>query len=121
MSKDIMNYGTDFEDDIKGDFPVSGPPAWRPSHPGELLREDVLPALGLSVSAAAEHLHVSRQMLHRILSEESAVSPEMAVRLGKLCGDGPRIWLAMQQAHDLWQAERDLAAEVQTIQTLVAA
>ncbi|GAB0119681.1 HigA family addiction module antitoxin [Acidisoma sp. 7E03] len=96
-------------------------PAWRPSHPGEILREDVLPALGLSVSAAAEHLLVSRQMLHRILAEESAVSPEMAVRLGKLCGDGPRIWLAMQQAHDLWQAERDLAGVIETIPTLSAA
>jgi addiction module HigA family antidote len=73
---------------------VSGSPAWRPSHPGALLREDVLPALGLSVTDAAEHLRVSRQMLHRVLSEESAVSPEMALRLGKLCGDGPRIWLA---------------------------
>jgi len=81
----------------------------------------VLPALGLSVSAAAEHLRVSRQMLHRILAEESAVSPEMAVRLGKLCGDGPRIWLAMQQAHDLWRAERDLAGVIETIPTLSAA
>ena len=96
-------------------------PAWRPSHPGELLREDVLPALHLSESSAADHLHVSRQMLHRVLAEKAAVSPEMAVRLGKLCGDGPRVWLAMQQAHDLWQAEHDLAAEVQTIPTLVAA
>jgi len=103
------------------EIPVSGPPAWRPSHPGALLREDVLPALGLSVTDAAEHLKVSRQMLHRVLSEESAVSPEMALRLGKLCGDGPRIWLAMQQAHDLWQAQHDLAEEIDRIPTLTAA
>lgn len=101
-------------------YPAAVSPAWRPTHPGALLREEVLPALELSVSAAAEMLHVSRQMLHRILAEESAVSPEMAVRLGKLCGDGPRIWLAMQQEHDLWQAERDLAAEIEAIPTRAA-
>jgi addiction module HigA family antidote len=105
---------------MNDDTLVSGRPAWRPSHPGALLREDILPALGIGVSEAADYLHVSRQMLHRILAEESAVSPEMAVRLGKLCGDGPRIWLAMQQAHDLWQAERDLADEVGHIPTLAA-
>ncbi|GAB0114939.1 HigA family addiction module antitoxin [Acidisoma sp. C75] len=101
-------------------YRAAASPAWRPTHPGALLREEVLPALDLSVSAAAEMLHVSRQMLHRILAEESAVSPEMAVRLGKLCGDGPRIWLAMQQEHDLWQAERDLAEEIETIPTRAA-
>jgi addiction module HigA family antidote len=69
---------------------ANGPPPWRPSHPGALLRQDVLPAPGLSITDAAEHLHVSRQMLHCVLSEESVVSPEMAIRLGKLCGDGPR-------------------------------
>ena len=97
---------------------VSGPPAWRPSHPGELLRDDILPALRLTVTAAAEKLGVSRQTLHAILSERSAVTPEMAVRLGKLCGDGPDIWLRMQMAHDLWQAQHDLAQVVQQIPTL---
>jgi addiction module HigA family antidote len=99
---------------------VEGGPAWRPSHPGEALREDVLPALGLTVVSAAEKLGVSRQMLHRVLAERAGVTPEMAVRLGKLCGDGPRIWLAMQQAHDLWQAQRDLADEIARIPTLRA-
>jgi len=94
--------------------------AWRPSHPGALLREDVLPALQLTVKAAAEKLRVSRQTLHAILSERSSVTPEMAVRLGKLCGDGPDIWLRMQMAHDLWQAERDLAETVKHIPTLQA-
>ena len=95
-------------------------PAWRPSHPGVLLREDVLPALRLTVKAAAEKLCVSRQTLHAILSERSSVTPEMAVRLGKLCGDGPDIWLRMQMAHDLWQAKRDLAETVKQIPTLQA-
>jgi len=56
-----------------------------------LLREDILPALRLTVTSAAAKLGVSRQTLHTILAERSAVTPEMAVRLGKLCGDGPDI------------------------------
>jgi antitoxin HigA-1 len=102
------------------EYRVKGPPAWRPSHPGALLREDVLPALRLTVKAAAENLGISRQTLHSILSERSAVTPEMAVRLGKLCGDGPDIWLRLQMAHDLWQAKRDLADTVKRIPTLHA-
>jgi addiction module HigA family antidote len=93
----------------------------QPAHPGAILREDVLPALDLTVSAAAKTLGVSRQMLHRILSESAAMTPEMAVRVGKLCGNGPRVWLAMQQAHDLWQAERSLAEQLARIPTLHAA
>jgi antitoxin HigA-1 len=103
------------------EYKVKGPPAWRPSHPGVLLREEILPALRLTVTEAAELLGVSRQTLHAILSARSAVTPEMAVRLGKLCGDGPGIWLRMQQAHDLWKAERDLADVVKKIPTLQSA
>ncbi len=103
------------------DFTLKAAPAWPPSHPGEMLREDVFPALRLTVTAAAEKLGVSRQMLHSILAERSAVTPEMAVRLGKLCGDGADIWLRMQMAHDLWQAKRDLAETVKQIPTLHAA
>ncbi len=102
------------------EYRVNGPPAWRPSHPGALLRQDVLPALRLTVKAAAEKLGVSRQTLHAILSERSSVTPEMAVRLGKLCGDRPDIWLRMQMAHDLWQAKRDLAETLKHIPTLHA-
>src|SRR5271166_2628432 len=102
------------------EYRVKGPPAWRPSHPGALLRDEVLPALRMTVKDAAEKLGVSRQTLHAILSEKSAVTPEMAVRLGKFCGDGPGIWLRMQIAHDLWQAERDLAETVKKIPTLRA-
>jgi len=103
------------------EYLAKGLPAWRPSHPGALLREDVLPALRLTVKDAAEKLGVSRQTLHAILSEKSAVTPEMAVRLGKFCGNGSDIWLRMQTAHDLWQAERDLAEAVKKIPTLRAA
>src|SRR5687768_9181069 len=73
-----------------------------PTHPGEILREDVLPALELSVSEAARQLGVTRQMLHRILAERAAITPEMAVRIGRFCGNGPSVWLRMQQAYDLW-------------------
>jgi antitoxin HigA-1 len=88
------------------------------THPGALLRDDVLPALRLTVKDAAEKLGVSRQTLHAILLEKSAVTPEMAVRLGKFCGNGPDLWLRMQMAHDLWQAERDLSETVKKIPTL---
>ena len=102
------------------EYRVKGPPAWQPTHPGAILREDVLPALRLTVKAAAEKLGVSRQTLHAILAERSVVTPEMAVRLGKFCGNGPDIWLRMQMAHDLWQAKRDLAETVKHIPTLHA-
>jgi len=63
----------------------------------------------MTVSDAAAALGISRQMLHGLLAEKHAVTPEMAVRLGKFCGNGAGIWLRMQLARDLWQAERDLA------------
>jgi addiction module HigA family antidote len=87
----------------------------QPTHPGEILREDVLPALRLSVSEAARQLRVTRQTLHRILSGRSAVTAEMALRLGRFCGNGPDLWLRMQQAHDLWRARERLGAELETI------
>ena len=70
-------------------------------HPGELLREDVLPALGRTRAEIARLLGVSRQTLHSILTERAPVTPEMALRLGKLCGNGPELWLALQARFDL--------------------
>lgn len=96
---------------------VTERPSRPPTHPGELLREDVLPALELSVSEAARQLGVSRQTLHRIMAGTHAITPEMAVRLGKFCGNGPRLWLAMQQAYDLWHAERRLRDQLERIPT----
>lgn len=92
-----------------------------PPHPGELLREDVLPAIGMSVTEAAEALKVTRQTLHRILAGKSSITPAMALRLGKFCGNGPGLWLRMQEAHDLWQAERELADELTEIKPARAA
>jgi addiction module HigA family antidote len=86
-----------------------------PTHPGEILREDVLPALGVSVSQAARDLGVSRQLLHGILRGTRPVTAEMAVRLGRYCGNGPQLWLDMQVAHDLWHAERAMARQLSRI------
>jgi antitoxin HigA-1 len=93
----------------------------QPTHPGAVLRDDVLPGLQMSVVEFAEKIGVSRQMVHGILAERHAVSPEMAARLGKLLGNGAGLWLRMQQAHDLWRVEHDKAKELARIQTLTAA
>jgi addiction module HigA family antidote len=97
------------------EYRVTGRPSSTPVHPGEILREDVLPALGMSVAEAARELRVSRQTLHRILSATMAVSPEMAVRLGKFCGNGAGLWSRLQSAYDLWHAEEQLRDEIKRI------
>ena len=78
----------------------------RPTHPGEILRADVLPALGLTQREFAERLGVSRLTVSEILHQKRGVSPDMAIRLGKLLGNGPEIWLRMQQAVDVWTLEQ---------------
>lgn len=99
----------------KKEYPVTRRPDRCPTHPGMILRDDVLPALRLSVSEAARQLGVTRQMLHRILACEASITPEMALRLGRFCGNGAGIWLRMQQAHDLWHAEQKLKAQLSRI------
>lgn len=83
-----------------------------PPHPGLTLRDDVLPALGLTVTQAAEQLDVSRVTLSRVLNGRAAISPEMALRLeawlGKERGGDARVWLAEQSAYDMWQAEKNV-------------
>ena len=76
-----------------------------PPHPGEVLREDVLPALGMQVKELADHLGVSRQSLSYLLHEKRAVSVEMAQRLGQAFQNGARFWLALQMQRDIWEAE----------------
>ena len=88
-------------------------------HPGELLREDTLPALGRSKTEIAGLLGISRQTLHDIMTEKQPVTVAMAVRLGKLVGNGPVFWLNLQRAYDLERAEREV--DVSAIPTLVAA
>jgi addiction module HigA family antidote len=93
----------------------------QPTHPGALLREDVFPAMNVHVATAAKELGVSRQLLHKILAEKAPVTPEMALRLGKFCGNGPELWIGMQLDYDLWRAEREMAAELRKIPTKRAA
>lgn len=92
-----------------------------PMHLGELLREEVLPALARSKTELAKLLGVSRQTLYDIFAERQPVTPAMALRLGKLCGNGPGLWLNLQKRHDLWRAEQELGAQLAAIPTLTAA
>jgi len=87
-------------------------PTRKPTHPGEVLREDVLPAMHETVTGFARRVNMSRQSIHAILSGRRAISPEAALRIGKVVGNGARIWLAMQMEFDLWQAEEKLGAKL---------
>src|SRR4051812_34865942 len=89
-----------------------------PMHPGELLREDVLPALARPKTEIAALLGISRQTLYDILAEKQPITPSMALRIGKLCGNGPDLWLNLQRRHDLWRAEKELGKELTKIPTL---
>ena len=77
-----------------------------PMHPGELLREEILPALDRPRTEIAKLLGVSRQTLYDMLEEKQPVTPVMALRLGKLCGNGPDLWLNLQKRYDLQRASR---------------
>lgn len=90
-----------------------------PTHPGELLAEITIPATGKTKTEIAAMLRLSRQTLHDILTKKQAVTPAVAMRLGKLFGNGPALWLGMQTAYDLWHAEREV--DVSDIPTLRAA
>jgi antitoxin HigA-1 len=92
-----------------------------PMHPGEMLREDILPAFGRSKTEIAKLLGVSRQTLYDILDAKQPITPAMALRIGKLCGNGPDLWLNLQRKYDLWRAEKDMAKDLAKIPTLTAA
>lgn len=92
---------------------------YNPPHPGETLREDILPALGLTVKEAAEQLGVARPSLSRVLNGHAAISPEMALRLEQWLGveNGGRadLWLTEQAAYDLWQARETFKVKVMSV------
>jgi len=94
---------------------ISRRPERAPTHPGEVLRADVLPAMGESVSGFARRTGMSRQTIHAILAGKRAVTPEAALRIGKVVGNGARIWLAMQMEFDLWQAEQAMKDKLATL------
>ncbi len=72
-----------------------------PIHPGEIIREDILPSVGLSVTAAAKALGVSRQMLHGILAGRKPLSAVMCLKAARLFGGSPEVWMRLQAAYDL--------------------
>ena len=86
-----------------------------PPHPGEFIRQDILPALGMTIKDLAKHLGVSRVALSELVNERRAVSIEMAQRLGKAFGNGARFWLALQMQHDIWHAERTTQVTVEPL------
>ena len=90
----------------------------RPTHPGEMLREDFLPDFGLSVAGLAEAAGVSRQSVNELLRGRRAVSPEMALRLSRLFGNTPEFWMNAQRAVDLWDAMQALKGAVARIKPL---
>lgn len=100
---------------------VNRPRQMPPVHPGTILRDEVLPALNISVTQAAQELGISRQTLHRILAGKLGVSTETALRLGKWCGNGAALWARLQQTYDLWHAEREMAGALHAVPSRLAA
>jgi len=93
----------------------------RPVHPGEMLREDILPAVGRPKTQIARLLGISRQTLYDILGEKQPVTPAMALRLARMFGGSAESWVNMQRNYDLKIAERELAEELDKIPHLEAA
>src|SRR6202795_1248106 len=78
-----------------------------PIHPGEIIKQDILPSAGLSVTAAAKALGVSRQMLHDILAERRPLSAVMCLKVSRLFGSTPEFWMRLQASYDLKKAEQN--------------
>lgn len=88
------------------------------AHPGSILREDILKEMNISITKAAECLHISRKQLSKIVNESASVSSEMALRLEKGFGVEARFWLDLQNKYDLWQLESNL--KIPDIQRMTA-
>ena len=82
-------------------------PKRKPTHPGEVLRADVLPGLDMTQTEFAKRIGVSRLTVSELLLEKRGLSADLAIRVGKLTGTTPESWLRMQEALDLWELERD--------------
>ena len=91
---------------------------FNPPHPGLVLREDVLPELGLSVTDAAGQLGVSRVALSRVINGRAAISADMAIRFAQWLGGSAETWLRAQAQYDLWQAERGKRIKVKPVARL---
>jgi antitoxin HigA-1 len=99
-------------------IPNTGRMERRPTHPGEILREEYMPNLGFTIATLADALRVSRQTVNELVLERRGVSPEMALRLGRLFGQSPEFWLDLQRGVDLWDAAKALQGELEQIQPL---
>lgn len=93
----------------------------RPTHPGEMLREDFMPDFGLTVASLAEAIGVSRQSINELLRARRALSPEMALRLARLFGNSAEFWVNAQRAVDLWDAMQAIQDDVARIRPLQVA
>ena len=93
----------------------------RPTHPGEMLREDFLPDYGLTVTGLAEAIGVSRQSVNELLRERRAISPDMALRIARLFGNTAEFWPNAQRAIDLWGTAQAIKTDVSRIKPLSAA
>ncbi|MEI2693197.1 MAG: HigA family addiction module antitoxin [Anaerolineae bacterium] len=89
-----------------------------PTHPGEMLREDFMPDYGLTTSALAAALGVSRQSVHELLREERTITPLMALRLSRLFGNSAAFWLNAQQTRDLWESRTAQSQRIDTDSTV---
>ena len=94
---------------------------FNPPHPGELLKEDVLPELGITVTEAAKQLGVTRVALSRIINGKAGISPDMACRLADWLNTTPESWLNMQTAYDLWQAKKKPRPKIRPVHPARAA
>jgi addiction module HigA family antidote len=92
----------------------------QPTHPGEILREDILPELGITQDALAQRLGVSRRTVSEILHERRPITPDMAIRLARLLGTTPTSWLNMQHALDVWELEHSKSKQYNKIRRLPA-
>jgi len=92
----------------------------KPTHPGAILREDILPELGMTQVELARRLGVSRLTVSDLIHEKRALSADMAMRLARLLNTTPESWLAMQQALDLWELENERGPEYQKIEHVAA-
>ena len=93
---------------------------FNPPHPGEILKEDVLLALGLTVTQAAEQLGVARVTLSRVINGHAAVSADMAIRLAQWLGGGAEKWLRLQLQYDLWHAKKNSKISIKPAQQIAA-
>lgn len=93
----------------------------KPTHPGEMLREDFMPDYSLTAAGLAEKIGVSRQTVNELLREHRSITPYMALRLSRLFGNSPEFWLNAQRAYDLWHAQKEYKKEIVRIRPLKAA